>query len=707
MSTSRNLAFKLFFLGFLTLFLELVFIRYLSGNIWNLGYFPNLVLIAVFIGMGLGFILHHHISEKISPYIFFTAMTLLGVLVMIVTFAHPALPGFDTSGGEFGGDLYFSATNQATQASVTTFLMFGVWFGLLVLIFFGISQQTAKQFRCFSPLTAYTLDIAGSCAGILTFMLLSWLHCPAYVWFLLLIPLVWMASPFRWFSGLSLGIGLILVLCAGASWHQDSKLLLSPQFKETLHTYWSPYQKIEFTNTKTLSFFQRQIFVNGISHQRMESSDRIIRTWYQIPYQYRKKRKLPPYQNVLIIGAGSGNDVAMALHFQAKSVDAVEIDPIIAYLGKQHHPMAPYRDPRVKVTITDGRAFLTHTQKKFDLIIFALTDSLVKVSPVAQLRLENYLFTEESVKRAFHVLSPTGELMLYNYYRKPWLMQKIVKMLWQATDRRPYLLYQRDDFAVFLVGRTMPPTPVAEMLQSVQTPRDDWPFLYLKERQLPLIYQVFIVALSAFVLLLLLLIQRSRSHLMEATSATVDWLIKLAFLVMGIAFLLLETKSIIQFSLLFGTTWLNNSLVFLAVLLSVLAANWVALFLSRSWLWLIYLLLMLSCMVVLVYPLASLLQIESPVWRFVWASLMTFSPIFFANLIFSIAFRDLKIAEHIFGWNLLGATLGGAVEYLSLLLGYNALAWIVMICYTLTFVFLLLAQNISSSSASSQEQAAD
>jgi len=41
---------------------------------------------------------------------------------------------------------------------------------------------------------------------------------------------------------------------------------------------------------------------------------------------------------------------------------------------------------------------------------------------------------------------------------------------------------------------------------------------------------------------------------------------------MGVAFMLLETKSIVQFALLFGTTWFVNALVFAGVLVAVLAA---------------------------------------------------------------------------------------------------------------------------------------
>ena len=57
---SQFSAIRLFFLGFLTLFLELVLIRFLAGNIWNLGYFP------VFLGMGTGFVFHRYLSDSAS-----------------------------------------------------------------------------------------------------------------------------------------------------------------------------------------------------------------------------------------------------------------------------------------------------------------------------------------------------------------------------------------------------------------------------------------------------------------------------------------------------------------------------------------------------------------------------------------------------------------------------------------------------------------
>ena len=144
---------QLFFLGFLTLFLELVLIRYLSGTIWNLGYFPNLVLLAVFFGMGVGFYLHQSIGNETSNAYFRYAVRALFLLVVFATFACPGLPGFDRSSGKFGGELYF--TNRASRPLIQSLPFFLVWFYFTLAIFALISQRTAKLFSHFTPLKAY------------------------------------------------------------------------------------------------------------------------------------------------------------------------------------------------------------------------------------------------------------------------------------------------------------------------------------------------------------------------------------------------------------------------------------------------------------------------------------------------------------------------------------------------------------------------
>jgi hypothetical protein len=338
----------------------------------------------------------------------------------------------------------------------------------------------------------------------------------------------------------------------------------------------------------------------------------------------------------------------------------------------------------VTLTVTDGRAFLTNAHRRYDLVIFALTDSIVKVSPMAQLRLENYLFTVESIRRAYELLSASGDVLLYNYYRMESVAAKNALVVEQATGRFPLFLHREEGLLMMLAGpRTAGPS-APPRVEHVDATTDDWPFPYLPRRGVPGLYVKAMAMVGGLVLLLGLAL-----HLSGQTGGEAGLALRVAFLLMGAAFLLLETKGIIQFSLLFGTTWLNNSLVFLAVLLLVLAANRLAprLTAGRS-LGGAYALLMLSCAVAFVVPLRLLLRVESLPARFVLASLLVFAPVFFANVIFSLAFRDREVPENLFGWNLIGATLGGVLEYTSMAVGYSALTVVVAAFYTLAFALV-------------------
>ena len=64
-----------------------------------------------------------------------------------------------------------------------------------------------------------------------------------------------------------------------------------------------------------------------------------------------------------------------------------------------------------------------------------------------------------------------------------------------------------------------------------------------------------------------------------------------------------------------------------------------------------------------------------------------FAPIAFANLIFAHSFRDTVMADLSFASNLLGAMVGGALEYVALLTGYQALLLVVAGLYGLAYAF--------------------
>src|SRR5204862_4115248 len=187
---------------------------------------------------------------------------------------------------------------------------------------------------------------------------------------------------------------------------------------------------------------------------------------------------------------------------------------------------------------------------------------------------------------------------------------------------------------------------------------DDYPFLYLQARTIP-----------DFYLLTLALILGSALLLVRLSAGTLRPMGRyLDLFCMGAAFLLLETKNVVQFALLFGTTWFVNALVFTGVLLSV----WLAIETARRMKLpppqVLYLGLFAALVVAWAVPQSSLLAL-SPVPRFFAAVAIAFAPIYLANLVFSQRFAAVGSSSVAFAANLLGALAGGALEYLSLVTG--------------------------------------
>ena len=107
---------------------------------------------------------------------------------------------------------------------------------------------------------------------------------------------------------------------------------------------------------------------------------------YDFPYQLVSRP-----ERVLVVGAGTGNDVAAALRHGASHVDAVEIDPYLVALGRKYHPERPYTSEKVTVTVNDARAYFKTAQHKYDLIVFGYLDSHTLLSSLSTLRLDDYV----------------------------------------------------------------------------------------------------------------------------------------------------------------------------------------------------------------------------------------------------------------------------------------------------------------------------
>ena len=630
------------------LFLELALIRLVAAHNVYVRYFTNFVLLASFLGIGLGFLRANSTRDSFSslPYV------LLVCIAFVLLFPVGQRSG--ATHGAFG------------MPSLPVWLSLPVIFFLVTLVMMASAAGVARAFGTFRPLHAYRLDIIGSIVGIILFTIASILRLPPVAWILAVALLFGATIGRRATPGHWVALGLAIALL-GVQWRISGDL-------------WSPYYRVDVEARQGDG--RTPIFVNGLPHQSIWTLEDLVREqpFYGYPYGHIPDN---PLDEVLIIGAGSGNDVALALARGAGHVDAVEIDPVLQELGRERHPNGPYQDTRVSVHVEDGRAFLERSDRKYDLILFALPDSLVLVAGQGSLRLESFLFTREAFASVRSHLEPEGVFSMYNYYR-PDVFARYAATLTEVFGSRPCFdmgepgagaNYQ----AVLTISAQQDVVRCSTFWAPPQVvPRpatDDYPFPYAQGWGLSTFYIVSLVSLllgSAVAI-------RRFGHVDVADARRY-----LDLFFMGAAFLLLETKSIVQFALLFGTTWLVNSLVFAGILLSVLLAIEIA---ERVKLrpGLLYSALLVSLGVAWVVRPEQLLGL-SPVTRFVAATTITFAPIFFGNLIFAERFRSVGSSTTAFGINLLGAILGGVLEYSAVVLGYRGLILVVAAAYTAAYL---------------------
>jgi hypothetical protein len=643
------------------------------------------MLLSSFLGLGCGLLLA---GRRLDLQQWFAPCFLL--LVFFIT----AIKGINFQQGPDELRFLFKAAPTTTMLPILSIFIFNA------LVFVPLGDLIGGYFQRLPPLQAYSWDLAGAIAGTLLFGLFS----------------------FFWFSPI-LGCIIIMVLylnfCRGS---------LRLAFTGTLFTtslcimlvgsrdigIWSPYNHISVkkvlpdgrqepvgdrvSNIGTMRdppFFVIEVnhdfyMVNGtIDNLRYTDSARgplALREQYSLPYLIR-----PGVKDVLV-GSGGGVDVEAALLHGAERVDAVEIDPVIIKIGHQYNASQSYKDPRVSIHNTDARAFFKQTNKDYDMIVFGFLDSQGLFSQMSNIRLDGYVYTRESFQEAFGLLRPDG-LMSISFFSagKEWLISRLISMVHSATGMDPLVYVKRTGQITVLAGKEFSPAGPQRFIsyQRIDPLRsgtlqavDDWPYLYLRERFIPLDYLITIGLLLAISLLFILLSSGNKGRG-----------VNLHFFFLGAGFLLLETKNITTVSLYFGATWFVSMLVILGVLFMVLLANLVALRSNGSSL-IFYCPLVASIAFLYIFP--AMLG-----WSFL--SRLTYSlviiplPIFFAGLIFSTTFRETGDPSLSFGSNLLGAMVGGFAEYLGMVTGTRTLLLIVIVFYLASLmVRLRFAEALSS-----------
>jgi spermidine synthase len=605
-----------------------------------------------------------------------------------------------------------------------------LFFIVIAVCLIGPGQEMGRALnRVPNRIHAYSINILGSMGGIALFALCSMLKLSPVWWFLVVAQgLAYFVTydrpaPHRNIRWDQLGYLAVMVIVASLPWGS------SHQAKSgALEHLWSPYYRIDYFAPPI-----RSISVNMLTHQNMISrgDDATPAYAYSLPYLLRHDAGGQPFQDVLIVGAGSGNDVSRALEWGVRRVDAVEIDPVILALGVSDHPDHPYQDPRVVTHLDDGRNFLHATSGRYDLVVYALVDSLVLHSGYSNLRLESYLFTQQAFRDVRRDLKSGGVFVIYNYFRQGWIVARLTEELKATFGSEPLVLtlpYREQihpetsgGFTMILAGDTewlsrafnahpeflervdrapgplspngfeQHPPPdqaknwqrfgLAQMInpERLRLATDEWPFLYLHGPMIPahMVRGMGLIALLAAIFLLYPLLEKARENNGEFSFDG-----RMFFL--GAGFMLLETRAVVYMALLFGSTWMVNTVVFFAMLMMILLANLFVIKFQPQRLWPYYLGLLISLVLNAMVALDFFLGMNR-VLQVGGSCLLVFTPILFAAVIFAVWFRQSREPNQDFGINVMGAIVGGLAEYTSMLWGFRYLVIVALAFYLLSW----------------------
>jgi spermidine synthase len=771
--------FDLFLVSWLILFLELACIRWFPSHVLFLTFFTNTVLLACFVGMSVGCLVARSPTRHVRQTPVWLAVALAAGM-LTDAYSGKLERVLDVGGQANPEVVFFGAETSALRerAFVVPIEVFGgVFFVLIAAVLVGPGQEMGRAFnRVASRTTAYSVNLLGSLAGIGSFAACSYLELPPVVWFaaaalglahVLLrpdpaappdAPRPRQAVPLACLA-IAVGLSVITSGLSVSTWEYRPR------------TVWSPYYRIDYTPANGM------IGTNRLAHQIMHPLDQPTQAAYALPYLFQRDvpaadpqhRGWPPFKRVLIIGAGSGNDVARALQWcpPDATVDAVEIDPAIQRIGAADHPDRPYDNPRVRVHLNDGRNFLRQAPTgEYDLVVFALVDSLVLHSGYSNLRLESYLFTRESFADVRRVLKPTGLAAVYNFFRQGWIVARLrdtmrdafgtdpVVLTAPTRDEIPLDLFDHLGFTAFYAGsaETLDPlrsafksvgnsywmslkrpvnkdTPNGFRIQAPDTPpvpsesvppplrdyrdwerlrmtkveesdgmkpaTDDWPFLYVRRPAVPS-HTWRGMGLLVLLSLGLWLAYRPRGGLGSAQAAPngdsslqaapPEYGLMARSFFLGAGFMLIETKAVVHVALLFGSTWMVNTVVFAAILVMSLAGNLFAGWVKPRRLEPYYLGLFATIALGLAVPVDAFLGLDRTT-QVVGACALVFAPIAFAGVIFAATFGRSTQPDRVFGANVAGALVGGLAENASVVLGFRYLLCLAAGFYLLSAAF--------------------
>jgi hypothetical protein len=657
--------------------LELALIRWTGGQIRIIAYFSNMVLITAFLGMGLGIAL-----GQTRPNLIHFLLPVLAVLsavlcfsdqlnLMKMTFPDPAISLWGVE-GEINAWGFVSAT-----------LVIVACFGMIGTVFLLAGIPAGWLFRHMPPLSAYSADLIGSLLGVLSASMVAAFDCGPGVWLALgVVPFLWITR-----KPLSLVAGVTVVTLGMIS---SGDAIFSPYNRIDVEQSAQHHQNYDISVNRD---FHQQALDLSDTHLTLEPADAELyyaRQVYDLPFMLKGVGG-----RALVVGAGTGNDVAAALRQGFSYVESVDIDSRLIELGRKLHPERPYANPGVHPVVNDARSYLATNTERFDVVCYGLLDSHAMFSAMSTLRLDNYVYTLEGLRQGWAHVKDDGLLSVsFCMYAGEWMATRFYNMIKNATGLDPVVVNHGYYGMTFLVSRNadfsrinpiLMNNPVNLTLPGIKVPTDDWPYLYLRPGVFPTVY---VTILSLLLLATVIAVRRVYGQEILHFRK-----FDMPLFFMGAAFMLLETRLVTSLSLLFGSTWIVNSAVIAGVLVMVLLANFYVTLRPPEKLLPWYAMLAVSLLfTTCVTP--ALLNSLSFLSRFVVAGLLYSLPVGFAGVIFSTRFREAENPSFALGANLIGAVVGGCLEYLSIYFGLQAMGWLALVLYGLSYFSILYRRHL-------------
>jgi hypothetical protein len=693
-SAEKTTQFKLFWLSFVLMFAEVMALRWIGIEMPVVRAFPNLVIMVALIAASTGLASSARQSAK-PNWLNSNIFALSCSIVLILTLIYAVRLNF--------AQLSIKVGPEQGDVFTPIAILLGIVF-CLYAIFRKIGTLLAPEFDALEPLTAYSTNLLGSMLGVATFALCSKLCLGPTIWCLVLGGACFTLARKTYIPVIAITIAALAYGENHTSlWSPYSKLDIIPMAHETAGVLGEGNYILNSNNSyfhfalRILSpAAEKSYLANSTLFTQQAKTVKYYLKWLGIPVSFANN-----LSDVLVLGAGSGNDVAYALAHHAGHVTAVEIDPIIVGFGSSIHPNKPFLDRRVTVINDDARSFLRRSTDKFDLIEFAYLDPGATVRIASFLRVDNYVYTVESMSAALDRLKPNGIVTVaFATGANNGISNRLYKLIEQAAGYPPLAFEGKDwDSVLYIFGpgaakidanavlmnnKNLGRWPAPGTTVNARPSTDQWPFLYTEFDSRGIWLYVLILIVTV-VLPSLLLIGVRREN-----ASWGDWA-NMFFL--GQAFMLIETKAITELSLLFGATWLVSSVVISTVLLLAWIANLAVRKIAGIKLSVVYALLVVCIAADYAFVVPSVSSMPS--WMIaVFASLVTCLPIIFGSMIFSLRFKEATSPAILLSANLLGVAFGGLTENMCLLVGTKGLSLVALLLYTLSLLSLILAERV-------------